>query len=71
MVAMQAPSIWQVAPTGTTTELTSLGTPSLSQASICSGSEAAEDLVPKAVSAGVRIFLKKFFTPQVPAAIKA
>ena len=34
-------------------------------------SEGAEDVVPKAVSAGVRMFLKKFFTPQVPAAIKA
>ena len=71
MVAMQAPSMWQVAPTGTTTELTSRGTPNLSQASSCKGSAAAEDRVPRAVRAGVRMFLKKFFTPHGPAARKA
>ena len=43
----------------------------LAGCSAASGSAAAEDRVPRAVRAGVRILLKKFFTPQVPAARNA
>ena len=65
---MQEPSIWQVAPIGITTKLTSRGTPIRSHASICPGIAAAELLVPSAVKAGVRMFLKYAFPPFVPPA---
>ena len=70
-VARHAPSMWQVAPVGITTEEISLGTPSSSQDSSCKGMAAAELLVPNAVNAGRKITRKKFFTPQGPAARKA